>query len=303
MAAGAALALCLGAAALAQTPDGAAIFTRSEGLTARLGRPDGPVLPAGRMSCAGCHGVDALGGPSAPSIAWPVLSAPNAVRPAYDAAALGRLMAEGVTPAGRIISAQMPRFAATEAGVAALVAHLVALDGIETQGLGPRTINVRLPSGPAAREAMAQFNADGGAWGRQVVEGEPALLDLGAAMQALAPRLRAAEDARLADLLLASPGAITGRLDEIGPRLERLAAGSAPVVAVGPAPAALGWARSQGLDAGAARAFLCAAAALDQLRAAGRRPTRTRVMQAAATADMAGAVAVFRFENGAMRVD
>ncbi|TGN36889.1 hypothetical protein E4L95_23065, partial [Paracoccus liaowanqingii] len=51
--------------------DGAAVFHRAEGLTAHLGRPDGPVLPQGTLTCAGCHGADGAGGTEGGSAAAP----------------------------------------------------------------------------------------------------------------------------------------------------------------------------------------------------------------------------------------
>ena len=304
-----------GGTGAAQPPDGAAIFETGAGLEARLGRPDGPRLPAERATCAGCHGTDGSGGREgaapAPPIGWSALSSPTAERPAYDAAALGRLLAEGMAPGGRTISPQMPRFRLDQATLAALVAHLVRLDVAETEGLGPATVAVRLPDGAAAqraaRDAIAAFNAAGGSYGREVVVAEPAFLDLGTAMDLLAPRMVAAENDRLAQLMredtqlrpiaeAEEAASVAGRLDDLGPHLEELLAGGTRIVAVGPAPEALQWALDARQGGAAAGDWARATLALEKLRAASRHPRRSALMRAIAEADLSQAPAVYRYE-------
>lgn len=297
---------------------GADAYLRGAGLTAHLGRADGPALPIGRLTCAGCHGADGGGGTeggpaAAPPIRWPVLAQPADDRPAYDAAALGRLLAQGVTPSGRQISGAMPRYQLSDDRLAALVAHLQALGRAETLGLAPDTIAVALPEAPADRAAalaaIAAFNAGGGAYGRQVVPAKPAFLDLGAASRALLPRLERAERDRLAlllrddatlrplpDALPAEPGPLrlAATLDAAGPRLaDILARPGTRITLVGPPAASLDWALAAGQDARAAHVHAAVLLALGFLRDEGRQPLRSRLARRIAGADTAPMAEVY----------
>lgn len=305
------------AAAAGPIPEGAAAFTAGQGLVAHLGSPTGPPLPAGLATCAGCHGADGSGGREgaapAPPIRWSVLSAPTPERPPYDDSTFARLLTEGIAPDGRTISARMPRFQMSGVTLAALRGHLEQLDAAGTEGLGPDTLAVRLPAAPdaaaAARAVITAFNAAGGSYGRRVVIGEPAFLDLGAAMDALAVRLEEAEQDRLTRLLAEEPGLrplveaetagrLAGRLDEIGHRLPALLASGRSLAAVGPEPAALEWALAAGRDGAAAADWATASAALALLHDAGRHPTRSSIDRALAAADLRQAVAVYRYDAG-----
>lgn len=307
----------------AMAQDGAAVYGQGAGLQARLGRADGPLLPPGRLTCAGCHGADGMGGAEggaqpAPPISWATLSQPNPARPAYDAESFARLLADGVTPSGQNISARMPRFSGPPDTMAALVAHLRALDTAQRQGLGADTVAVALPSDPglraAALAAIAAFNAEGGAWGRRVVVAEPAFLDLGAATAALLPRLAAAEQARLAQLLRDEPdlqplpqvaGApvpvqVAGTLDQLGPRLPALLTRpQARAVVVGPTAEPMLWALGQHQNGASAHGYAATRATLDLLRDAGRTPTRTGLARRIADADLAALVEVYRQDGAA----
>ncbi|CAM3226626.1 hypothetical protein SAMN04488021_12817 [Paracoccus aminovorans] len=308
----------LAAPALAQ--DGAVIYRHGAGLEARLGRADGPRLPPGRLTCAGCHGADGQGGAEggtlpAPPVAWSHLAAPAPDRPGYDEAAFIRLLREGITPSGRAISTRMPRFAGTPEAFAALLDHLRALDQAERQGLGPTAVAVALPRDPDARDAalaaMAAFNAEGGAFGRRAAPGEPAFLDLDRVAAALVPRLAAAERARLDRLLRDEPGLrpltpdapppgplrVAGTLDQIGPRLPALLARpGVEAVAVGPSAEAMLWALREKRDVAAAHAYAAVRVALDMLRDEGRMPTRSGLARRLSAADLSDAVEVYRQE-------
>lgn len=294
---------------------GAETYRNGAGLVAHLGSLEGPALPPGRLTCAGCHGVDGGGGTEgrAPAVRWPVLAAPTDDRPAYDAQALARLLAQGVTPSGRQIGAVMPRYDVPPDRLAALVAHLQALGQAETQGIGPTTIAVTLPDAPAERAAalasIAAFNAEGGAYGRNVMPGAPAFLDLGMVARDLAPRLRQAEQDRLAMLLreddalhplpdaLPAPSEtlrLAATLDAAGPRLPAiLARPGTRITLVGPAAASLDWALAAGQDASAAHVHAAVALALTLLRDEGRQPQRSRLLDRIKDADLSGAVEVY----------
>lgn len=298
--------------ALAQ--DGAALFNGGEGLQARLGRADGPVLPQGQFSCAGCHGADGRGGTEGgnqppPPIDWESLSAPTPQRPAYDAAGFARLLTQGVTPSGRVISARMPRFQGPPEAIDALSAHLRRLAAAERQGLTAHGIAVALPAEPglraAAIAAIARFNAEGGAFGRRAAAGDPAFLDLGAAVEALLPRLYRAEEARLQDLLAEDPGLapftqgrlaprIAGTADRLGPHLAAILPRVSEVRMVGPSSEAMAWAVAATQDARAAHAYAAARATLNLLRDQGRHPGRTRFLNALDSLDLSPWVEVHR---------
>lgn len=298
--------------ALAQ--DGAALFNGGDGLQPRLGREDGPRLPQGQFSCAGCHGADGRGGTegggqAAPPIGWASLATATPQRPAYDEAAFARLLTQGVTPSGRVISARMPRFQGPPQAIAALSAHLRSLDSWERQGLGADSIAVALPQDRGAQDAalaaMAAFNAEGGAFGRQARAAEPAFLDLGTVIATLLPRLHQAEDARVRDLLAADPGLrpfaetgpghrIADTMDRIGPHLPALLSRAAEVQAIGPLPEAMAWAVGTGHDARAAHAYAATRAALDLLRDLGRQPTRSRFDKMLETLDLDPMIHVYR---------
>lgn len=308
--------LALGSPAPAQ--EGAAVYDSGAGVQAHLGRPDGPVLPPARVTCAGCHGPDGQGGVeggalSAPPVTWAHLAEPTPDRPAYDEAALTRLLQRGITPSGREISARMPRFSGSAPAFAALSRHLRDLDAIERRGLSPDSVAVALPRDAPARAAalaaIQSFNDEGGAFGRRVVEAEPAFLDLDRAVPELIARLGAAEQARLEQLLQTEPElhridaadpqsaqmAVAGTLDQIGPQLPALLARpGVQAVAVGPASGALLWALQHDQDAGAARAYAATRIALELLRDEGRMPTRSGLARRLQAADLSARVEVYR---------
>ncbi|WP_295042951.1 cytochrome c [uncultured Paracoccus sp.] len=295
-------------------PDGAALFDGADGLQPRLGRADGPVLPQGQFSCAGCHGADGRGGVEggaqpAPPIDWTSLATATPQRPAYDDAGFARLLTQGITPSGRTISARMPRFQGSPQAIAALSAHLRGLDGWERQGLHGDAVNVALPADPGARDAalaaIAAFNNDGGAFGRRVVVADPAFVDLEATVATLLPRLHRAEQERVQELLSADPDLrplgglgparrVAATTDELGPHLAALLSRGTEVQAVGPLPRAMAWALRDGQDARAAHVFAATLAALDLLRDMGRQPTRSRFDAMVDRLDLTPMIEVYR---------
>lgn len=289
--------------------DGAALYEGKVALEARLGSATGPRLPSGRLSCAGCHGADGRGGREgatpAPPINWAALSRATPSRPPYEQHALGRLLREGIAPDGSIISPLMPRFQVSEPQLAALIHHLQRVDDVERIGLTSGSIALRLPSADPARAAalaaISAFNAEGGSFGRQAIVAEPAFLDLGQAVTDLLPRLRAAEDLRLASLLKQEPGLddVAGTLDQLGPRFAALRArGKTPVI-IGPSAKAISWALTAQAGANGAQDYAAARAALNLLRQEGRDLARSRAMKRIATAELSAEIHVHR--NDALR--
>lgn len=308
------LAILALAAAPAAAQDGATLFNGGDGLQARLGRADGPVLPQGQFSCAGCHGADGRGGTEGgsqppPPIDWASLATATPQRPAYDEAAFARLLTQGVTPSGRVISTRMPRFQGPPQAIAALSAHLRTLDAAERLGLTADGVAVALPQSSgnraAALAAIAAFNAEGGAFGRRVVVADPAFLDLGRAIDILLPRLRQAEDARLQELLSQNQGLapftenglaarIAGTADQLGPHLRRILPKVSEVQMVGPSAEAMAWALETHRDARAAHAYAATRATLILLRDQGRQPTRTRTVKGLGSLDLSPFIEVYR---------
>lgn len=284
------LAGLLPGAALAKDASGQAIYEQGEGVMPIVaGRPR-PAL-AGRMTCAGCHGVDGRGGTEggaarAPAITWQVLMQPTDARPAYDAGTLAAAIRTGISANGQAL--QMPQFDITDPQLAALLAHLQWLDLSEVQGLGPDRITLRLPDDPAqaraARAAMAAFNAQGGSYGRNAVPGEDAFADLGPLLQRLRPALTAAEQQLAQSRLSAAPGwRIVPRADSRAALVLRKGAARAMIL---PAPASLSWARASGADLEAARIHAITALILEEFRHAGRALTRTDFQNRATRIDL-----------------
>ncbi len=284
------------APAAADETQGQAIFEQGVGLVPIIsGRP----LPAmvGRMTCAGCHGIDGLGGREggaarAPAISWRALTRPGDNRPAYDTAALAAAIRTGASAGGRAL--QMPQFDISDAQMEALVAHLQWLDLREVAGLGPDRITLRLPADPAERRAaaaaMAAFNAEGGSFGRRAVAGEEAFVDLGPLLAPLRARLTGTEEQLARDRLTGQPGwRLEPRTDPQAALILRNGARRAQVL---PAPASLAWARASGADLEAARIHALTLLILDEFRRAGRNLTRTDFHDRAARIDLRPALAI-----------
>jgi hypothetical protein len=117
------------------------------------------VVPPEQAACTACHRPSGLGSFEGGSVVPPISSgllarpydpattrryAPSAqmrVRPAYDAAALHRLLSEGLTPDGRQVGDLMPRYALTPAQSAALLAHLNELGSTPTPGVDDQQVH------------------------------------------------------------------------------------------------------------------------------------------------------------------
>jgi hypothetical protein len=303
------------AAALALAPApgraetaGAALFLRGEGAEVRLGTGD-TVLPAARFACARCHGADGQGGREGatvfPPVDWAALTDPARPTP-YDAAALGRALADGIAPDGSALSVAMPRYRLLPGAQAALAAHLDALSVAARQGILPDAI-LSTRSGDAALDAgaLAAFetaNRGGGAWGRRFL-----LVEAGGAVD-LADLVRArdaaAADAILAPLLSEIRRAGHRALAVAGPRPPGLAAALAAaglaetgksdvLLLLGPPPADLP------RDAAVFGPADALGPALPELLAAGHRvtlavPDRAALAWAAATGGTAQAAAGYR---------
>lgn len=274
----------------ADETSGRAIYEQGAGLVPSVaGRPR-PAL-AGRMTCAGCHGIDGRGGTEggaarAPAINWQALTQPTDGRPAYDDAALATAIRTGVSAVGAAL--QMPQFDITDAQLKALRDHLQWLDRSEYQGIAPDRIVLRLPDDPAlaraALAAMAGFNAEGGSYGRIVVGGDESLADLGP----LLTRLRG--DLTLAEEKLAQGWQTEPRTDSRAPLILRKGDARAIIL---PAPASMAWAQDNGADLEAARIHAITTLILQELRHAGRTVTRTDFQQRAAQIDLGAALNIY----------
>lgn len=274
----------------ADETSGRAIYEQGAGLVPSVaGRPR-PAL-AGRMTCAGCHGIDGRGGTEdgaarAPAVNWQALTQPTGARPAYDDAALATAIRTGVSAAGAAL--QMPQFDITDAQLMALRDHLQWLDRSEYQGIGPDRILLRLPDDPAlaraALAAMAAFNAEGGSYGRMVVGGDESLADLGP----LLTKLRG--DLTLAEEKLAQGWQTEPRTDSRAPLILRKGDARAIIL---PAPASMAWAQDNDADLEAARFHAITTLILQELRHAGRAITRTDFQQRAAQIDLGAALNIY----------
>ncbi len=154
--------------------------------SASLPADHGAPVPPEQAACSACHRPSGLGsfegGSEVPPISAGTLAvpwdpattrryAPSArlrVRPAYDAAALQRLLAEGRTPDGLQMSTLMPRYRVSLADSGALLAHLNGLGSDATPGVDDETVHfatVVAGDEGAAREAdllavLGRFIAD-----------------------------------------------------------------------------------------------------------------------------------------------
>lgn len=154
---------------------GAALYLHGTGAEALL--MGGKLrVPAGRFSCAGCHGADARGSNEGattfPAIDWPALTAPDRPGGAYDRTSFLRALTDGLAPDGRALNPAMPRFAADATVLEALIDFLQAIGAAQQRGITPVALRIGADPGTPTRaglEAAAQdFNASGGAFGRQI---------------------------------------------------------------------------------------------------------------------------------------
>lgn len=128
------------------------------------------------LSCAGCHGTDAMGGAEAqagPDIGWPRLAGELG----YTVAGLERLLTEGRRPDGTMLGGVMPRFALAPTGgeAEALAAWLGVVGTIQRTGFLPDRALFHLSPEPGLapfRQAFDQAVAEAapkGVYGRRIV--------------------------------------------------------------------------------------------------------------------------------------
>ncbi|MFD1794529.1 cytochrome c [Paracoccus aurantiacus] len=280
---------------------GRAIFHDGAGLVPIVA---GRALPRmeGRMPCAGCHGSDGQGGTEggagrAPAIRWSVLSNPPAGGVAYDAAALGKAIREGIAADGRTL--QMPHFDVSDSQVGDIRAYLGMLDQIETQGISGESIALILPApqsaAQAAGAAISAFNAEGGSYGRRVIAGQEGFVDLGSLLGDLRGRLSAAEEDQARSASEVSGWQALPRDDPKAPL--QLRRGDARAF-VGPAPPSLNWALANGADLEAARIHALTALILQELRLSGRNLGRSAFLERIGKLDLAPALAIYENDAG-----
>ncbi|MHB8726447.1 MAG: c-type cytochrome [Casimicrobiaceae bacterium] len=173
------------------SPAGEAIYldgVLSSGTPLIATRPDSAPLAGERAACVGCHRRSGLGEKEARSTIPPItgrflFQAPGGDNEAeqlpyipgarpdrepYTEATLARAIREGIDSQGRPLSYLMPRFALDDADMAALIAHLRALDRRNVPGVSPTELHfatiIAPDADPVKRRAMLgvlqQFFAD-----------------------------------------------------------------------------------------------------------------------------------------------
>ncbi len=156
-----------GAAGAAEADRGRALYEGREALRGAAGMPAG-------TGCVACHRPSGMGnfegGLAVPPIAGPMLfqpldrdtgrffraSARWRVRPAYDEAALGRLLRSGVTPDGLTLPHAMPRYDIDDAQLAALTGYLRGLSASAPPGLDDEHVRLATISTPDADPARRE---------------------------------------------------------------------------------------------------------------------------------------------------
>jgi hypothetical protein len=123
--------LAVSAGCTQDQPLGESIFHDGRGEHGRLAFTQGPNwLAHGEFGCATCHAPDGTGRTvragkvtgSAPSITAETLLAKG-----YDRQALGRALANGTTPDGRLLNSYMPRWSMSDAEFTALADFMAGL--------------------------------------------------------------------------------------------------------------------------------------------------------------------------------
>jgi len=162
--------------------EGRALYEgRHPALVATLRGASQTPLPAQQAACVSCHRPSGLGSFEGEAVVPPIASgllsrpfdpattrrygppgrpgdagAPR-MRPAYDAAALHRLLTEGHAPDGRALGALMPRYAALEPRhSAALLAFLEGLGTQPTPGVDDHVVHFATITSDDVPEAQAQ---------------------------------------------------------------------------------------------------------------------------------------------------
>ena len=125
---------------------------------------DVPIIGT-QFSCESCHGRSGMGAAEGAYVVPPTaaqflfVESPQPKRPAYDAESLARLLREGVTPSGRVLSEElMPRYPLADRDVTALTAYLATLSAGNSPGVDDKVIRfatvVTEDVDPGGREAV-----------------------------------------------------------------------------------------------------------------------------------------------------
>lgn len=175
---------CVAATAAPSAPEleeGRALYEgRHPALSATLPGASHAALPVQQAACVACHRPSGLGSfegeAAVPPISSGLLARPFdpattrrygpaarpgeegglRVRPAYDAAALHRLLTEGRTPDGRVLGPLMPRYALELRHSASLLAFLNALGTQPTPGVDDDVVHFATITGDDVPEAETQ---------------------------------------------------------------------------------------------------------------------------------------------------
>jgi cytochrome c oxidase subunit II len=109
------------------------------GVSARTGPipfTGGPAWMFAGAGCVACHGADGAGGmpiqgvsPVPPDIRYGALTGEGHDHPPFTDATIERAITQGLDPAGRPLSEDMPRFEMTEADLEDLIEYLKVLGG------------------------------------------------------------------------------------------------------------------------------------------------------------------------------
>lgn len=133
--------------AVCAAPDGRALYQGFATFTAGSDATR-THLPPALTACARCHGPEGRGsregGVVVPPLAWSALTAPRGGLPAFDAAAVGRAITDGIGRDGHALGPVMPRYVMQPAEAEALVDYLRRL-GTEADtppGVSRTTIRV-----------------------------------------------------------------------------------------------------------------------------------------------------------------
>jgi hypothetical protein len=121
------------------------VLSSGEPMTALVGG-DVPIVGT-QFSCESCHGRSGMGASEGAYVVPPIGAqflfepSPQPARPAYDRGSLARLLREGVTPSGRILSPElMPRYMVEDADIDVLSSYLEVLSASDSPGVDETTI-------------------------------------------------------------------------------------------------------------------------------------------------------------------
>ena len=100
-----------------------------------------------QFSCESCHGRSGMGAAEGDFVVPPIAAqflfneSPQPKRPAYDRDSLARLLRDGVTPSGRVLSPElMPRYELPDSDVEVLADYLESLSAGDSPGVDETTI-------------------------------------------------------------------------------------------------------------------------------------------------------------------